>query len=210
MEISLVFQEHPDEYVWEEYAFGRLGGAREAAVEEHLLVCQRCQGALARIEEFIRLMKYGTARFPENPPSRRFQPFSDSNRAAAIVYASATVACIAVALWVIPRDSSATPVPVALRSFRGGTGGTLNQTSVDHAPAKHPLDLAIPAADFPPASQYRLEVVSSAGKSIWSGPAALKDGTLSAHVPNELGAGLYWVRLYSQAELVAEFGLKLD
>jgi anti-sigma factor RsiW len=44
---------HFDEEPLEQYALGKSTGADLAAVEEHLLVCQRCRDRLAELERFI-------------------------------------------------------------------------------------------------------------------------------------------------------------
>ena len=214
MEISLAFQEHPDDDIWEEYAFGRLGQHQEAAVEDHLLLCEHCRSKLAETDQWVRAMKVAAARFLENPPKRtwrvlefdsgRFKPGRPAKFASAGTIA---LACLAALLWIGPLRSvsGAGPVTVPLQSLRAGSGAALN-----HAPARHPLDLSISLADVPSSPQYRLEVVTLEGKAVWSGAAAKKDGALSAHVGKSLGAGMYWVRLYASSELLAEYGLKLD
>jgi anti-sigma factor RsiW len=196
VEISLVSLDHPDENVLEEYAFGRLSDAKAAVLEEHMLVCGRCRTALARTDEYIRLMKFALSRPLEIPRPR------NGRRPVLASVGALAAACIAVVAWVRPH---AQPASVTLASFRGGGGLSVNQ-----AAAGHPLDLSISAADVPPAAHYRLEVVTSMGESIWSGPASAGDGRLAAHFPKSLGVGMYWVRLYAQpAELLAEYGLQV-
>ena len=58
---KFTLDEHPDADTLEEYAFGRLPEALSDNLEEHLLLCHRCQGALAEVDEYILLMKYATA-----------------------------------------------------------------------------------------------------------------------------------------------------
>lgn len=213
MEISLVFQEHPDDDIWEEYAFGRVTPQQETKLEEHLLVCERCQKVLAGIEEYVRTMKFAMAHFAEHSSARpqraKLYPFArrlaNSLPNARIISAVAT-ACVALLLWFGSSKTAArSSVEVPLRSLRAG-GEVLNQ-----APARHPLQLSVPLADVPPSTQYQFELVTAAGKRIWSGPAQPRDGVLAAHVPKNLEAGSYWVRLYgSSAELLVEYGLKLD
>jgi hypothetical protein len=70
VEISLVFQEHPDGDIWEEYVFGRLNHDQVQLVEEHLLVCEHCQNVLARTDEFVRLMKLATTSASTNQPKQ--------------------------------------------------------------------------------------------------------------------------------------------
>jgi anti-sigma factor RsiW len=194
VEISFVSLDHPDESVLEEYVFGRLSDAKTAVLEEHILICGRCQAALAEVDEYIHLMKFAASR-PLESPRRR-----SGTRAA--IAAGGILAATAVLTW---HEPHASPASVTLASFRGGAGVPVNQTA-----AGHPLDLSISTADVPYAAQYRLEVVTSTGESIWSGPASAGNGRLSAHFPRSLRAGMYWVRLYAQSsELLAEYGLQV-
>jgi hypothetical protein len=207
VEISLAFQEHPDDDIWEEYAFGRLGYQQEAAAEEHLLVCEHCRSKLADADQWVRGMRLAAAR--GNPPERTRRVLEPS-RIRTAKFASAgsiALACVAGLLWIGPLRSvpGVGPVTVPLRSLRAGSEAAMN-----HAPEKHPLDLWISLGDVPSSPQYRLEVATFRGKAVWSGVAVKKDGALSAHVAKSLGAGIYWVRLYGSSELLAEYGLKLD
>lgn len=192
VEISLVSLDHPDESVLEEYVFGRLSDAKVEVLEEHILVCARCQAALAQTDDYIRLMKLAMSRPLKIPRTR---PVLASAGALAAT-------CIAILTW---HPSHGSPASVAFASFRGGAGVSVNQ-----AAAGQPLDLSVPATDIPPAPQYRLEVATSTGESIWSGPASAADGRLSAHFPRSLSAGRYRVRLYAQSsEPLAEYGLQV-
>jgi anti-sigma factor RsiW len=44
---------HVTEQLLEEYVFSRLESSEANCVEEHLLICERCQATLAGIDEFI-------------------------------------------------------------------------------------------------------------------------------------------------------------
>ncbi len=48
---------HCDEQTLEEYCLGILSEKRTSAVEEHLLVCEECNEALASQTEFIQCLK---------------------------------------------------------------------------------------------------------------------------------------------------------
>jgi hypothetical protein len=211
VEISLVFRDHPDENVLEEYAFGRLDDARAAVLEEHILVCEHCQSALAETDDYIRLMKFAATRPSEIPPRRRGQRAA----MAAGVLTAASVAAF------VPLKPHPPPAPATLASFDGGTpdrGGTPRlpaaEVLVNQAAVGHPLELSISTADVPRAAEYRLEVVTSTGKSIWNGRASPGNGRLSAHLAKSLRAGMYWVRLYAlsapRAKLLAEYGLQVN
>ena len=200
MEISLVFRDHPDENVLEEYAFGRLCDAKAAVLEEHILVCAHCRAALTQTDDYIQLMKFAVSRPLEIPQTGNGRRSALASLASAAILAAA---CIAAVAWVKPH---AQPASVMLASFRGGAAGA----AVNQVAAGHPLDLSISAADVPPAAHYRLEVVTSLGDSVWSGPASAGDGRLLAHLTKSLGAGTYWVRLYApSSELLAEYGLQV-
>jgi anti-sigma factor RsiW len=197
VEISHVSRDHPDENTLEDYVFGRLSEPKTAVLEEHILICERCQAALEQTDEYIRLMKFAASHPLEIPRLR------GSKRPALTTAGILAAACIAVFSWFRPH---ATPVSVTLVSSRGGAAASANQ-----AAAGHPLELSISAADVPPAAEYDLEMVTSAGESIWSGPASSRNGKLSAHVAKSLRAGGYWVRLYTQSsELLAEYGLQVQ
>lgn len=216
MEISLVFQEHPNDDVWEEYAFGRLSGDELDAADEHLLLCEHCQGILAYADEYRRFMKYATARFPEAHAASRWQkvlPFVTGARAGRLVSAgTVAAACVAALVWLAPQGSQwmstpkAVAVPVELQSLRAGSAAAMS-----HAPAGHPLDLSISAGDVPPSDRYRVEVVTSWGEPVWSGMVDVDGGGLEAHIGKRLTKGTYWVRLYTpSSELLAEYGLRAE
>jgi anti-sigma factor RsiW len=195
------FPAHPSEDQLEAYALRHLSEAQTAKLEEHLLLCPACQESLARIDEYIALMKAATA---QPPAAKRHPPVWTLPRLAAkpAVWVLAAAAVFsAILLW----PSHEKPAPVVLASLRS-VGAPMA-----HAPAGRPLDLAILAPDVPADESYRVEIVDAGGKTQWTGPLTEKPGKLSASVPVRLGAGLYWVRIYmGNAELVREFGLRLE
>jgi uncharacterized C2H2 Zn-finger protein len=194
VEISLVSRDHPDENVLEEYVFGRLSDAKTEVLEVHLLLCPQCQAALAETDDYIRLVKFAASRKLE---TRRRRSGKRAAIAAAGVLAAASIAIFS---WFKPH---APAVSVTLVSLRGGTES-------NQAAAGHPLDLSIAEGDIPPAPQYELEMVTSGGEAVWSGPAKPSDGRLSAHIARSLHAGRYWVRLYAPPTgLLAEYGLQV-
>lgn len=48
---------HFSEETWEEYALRRLPEEDSRLMEEHLLLCSRCQDALARVDEYVAAAK---------------------------------------------------------------------------------------------------------------------------------------------------------
>ncbi len=183
---------HLSEEILEEYAFGRMSEPALGQVEEHLLVCEPCQDALRDVDEYILLMK--TACSQPLPEARR--------RHSVLRYAAAAALAAGIAITVmLARPSPALPPePVELVSLRGA------ETAQIHA--GRPGDLRIDLGDLPNA-EYRVELVDSAGKAVWSGRASAAAGRLRVTEPESLKQGIYWVRLYSAAgTLVREFGVE--
>jgi anti-sigma factor RsiW len=61
---------HCDEQVLEEYCLGLLNEQRTNVVEEHLLMCEKCQEALETQNEFVQCLKAAlrAQRTPQNLP----------------------------------------------------------------------------------------------------------------------------------------------
>jgi hypothetical protein len=180
---------HPDEDVFEDYAFDRLSEKKTADFEEHLLVCERCQDKFVQVDEYVRLMKAATAAYVTEhglPPRTRERGLRWNAAAAAVLLLTCLTALLS---W---RTPSGEPKTVALDAYRGG---------VSEAPAGQPLDLKIDLKDVRPAAGYRVEIVDSAGRRLWFGgtPARLTQG---------LAPGVYWVRLSTDTgEALREYGL---
>jgi hypothetical protein len=225
---GLAFKFHPAEDLLEEYAFQRLAQEQVAPIEEHLLVCSSCQEALAEIDEYLLLMKRGTAQIAVSParePQRswwpRWMPNPMPSFAPGWVHnwawtAAGALACLAAAIFLSHRPTEPVPlapVPIALVSLRGSETIT--------APPGAPLELQLEPGDSSSATDYRVEIVTAAGKRVWNGAAKLKppssggglaNGKLEAaklevDVTRGLGKGLYWVRLYESEKLRSETGL---
>jgi hypothetical protein len=223
----LSFKSHPSEDLLEEYAFHRLAEEQAAPLEEHLLACFNCQEALAEIDEYLLLMKRGTAQTVVSPVRERrrswwriWNPNRTPNRAPAFATnwahnwawtAAGALACLVAAIFLSHRPIGSVPnapVPIALVSLRGSETIT--------APRGAPLELQLDPGDSSFPADYRIEIVTPAGKRVWNGEAKLKppasDGGLTnakleAEVTPGLGKGLYWVRLYESEKLRSETGL---
>lgn len=199
MQTSL--QVHPSEELLEEYAFGRLMGARLEALEEHLLLCGDCQAGLAQADDFIRLIKAGSQELIADPP--RWLAWERCYRRAApraIVSAALAAACIAGMVYIKPA-ASVPATPVVLVSMRGSDGPA-------HGPAHRPLEFAV--SESLATGTYRLEMVTDTGRVVWVSEATARDGKLEAPASRSFARGLYWVRIYDGSGLLREFGLQLE
>jgi hypothetical protein len=187
---------HPDEEVLEAYVLHRLPEALTAPVEEHLLICHRCQDAVAAIDQFVASMKF--AGRPSVPAVA--SPVLSGFRSMAPI-AAALVLSALVVVWKYPHEAAVSPVTVTLSSLRAAHPPS-------PAPAGRPLNLSIEMPDLKSEKYYRVEVVDAAGSMAWKGPVTESDGKLIATISKPLGDGVYWVRLYgANSELLREFGL---
>jgi hypothetical protein len=198
---------HPSEDILEEYAFQRLTEDQTRSVEEHLLICERCQAALAELDEYRTIMKSATAAVAQSrvqkPPRDFFSSLWSSPVRRRLLWATAgAMAGLLLLAYVNLRPP---PAPVAVIFLRGGQ----DINNAIHAPARTPLELQL--ADSPnSAPSYRVEVVDLSGKSVWEGSPNVVNGKLQASPAKGLPKGLYWLRLYSSHELFRELSLKAE
>jgi hypothetical protein len=190
---------HPNEEILEEYALHGLPEALTAQVEEHLLLCESCQNAVAGTDSFVAAMKIAV-----NRPALWRSVFPSLGNRTQLVPMAALVILGLVAIWPHRPEPSA-PVSVSLSSLRGSS-------ALAPAPAGKSLrlsiDLSIDQPDLAPAGAYRIEMVDAAGRPIWKGPVSDVEGKLVATLRTPLAKGVYWVRLYgANSELVREFGI---
>jgi hypothetical protein len=194
---------HPSEEILEEYVFHRLPEGLTAPLEEHLLVCHRCQDVIAETDEFVAALKVAANQPAPGPASQPAQWLSALPSLANRMSVAPMVALVILALVVVWKRPQETPVPVAvsLSSLRG-------LSPLAPAPAGKPLRLRFDLPDLISAGEYRAEVVDAAGSPVWEGAISRVDGKLTATMSNPLRNGVYWVRLYGvDSELLREFGI---
>jgi hypothetical protein len=195
VQASLQFGAHISEEALENYAFNRLPEIDVEAVEEHLLVCARCQEALGQIDEYIALMK--EAAVAPNVPV-----VAEPVRIPRLyVVGGAAAAVLALGLY-LPRGAPLPAENVTLAAFRG--------VEMAHIHAGRPADFRIEIPELEP-GLYRIEVVNETGRVLWTGTGPAANGQISVHEPKALRPGVYWVRLYSpEGKILREFGLHGD
>ena len=188
---------HPEEDVFEDYAFARLREEDASGFEEHLLVCEDCQHALARTDEYILLVKAAVAADAareRKPRLERFRFRDHQLRWNTVGAAGLLFACLMAMAVLSSRTLRSGPQTVVLEAYRAGGISAI-------APAGRPLDLNIDLTDVQPAARYQVEVVDATGSRVWLGatPARLTKG---------LAPGTYWVRLSTDTgQPLREFGL---
>lgn len=56
---------HPPEDVLEQYSLGRLAGGELRGLEEHLLLCPKCQDRLTAVDAYVRAIRDGAKRLTD-------------------------------------------------------------------------------------------------------------------------------------------------
>jgi anti-sigma factor RsiW len=203
------FEHHPSDDQLEEYARGKLPEEEAELLEQHLLICPRCQDSLAEIDAFIDATRQAAAKLQMEPVGGMEDNLRGIGRwvwrPVPLITASVLFVLLGAAYfgrW--PTRPGAPEFPVSLQAVRGGEG-----LASARAPARSPLQLRLDLAGLPSLDSYRLEVVDQHGTVAYQ--AVVKQGLL--RVPPKLPEGRYWVRIYEPAPhrtLLREFGLQLD
>ena len=210
MDLTKHLPSHPTEEVLEEYVFHHLPEALTAQVEEHLLICDSCQEAVQKIDEFASAMKACvSARGPASDPARSggldspwraMQGWSSSKTGVASILALTLLVLLVLRK---PPDEHSAPVAVTLSSVRGAEALAV-------APAGRQLELRIEAPDLIQAHEYLVQLVDAAGGQVWKGTVRYAGGKLIAQMPKQLKNGVYWVRLSDTAgTALREFGMSV-
>lgn len=193
---------HPTNDALESYIMGRLAEQDLTHLEEHLLICSRCQDAVQEIEAFVTAAKAATQTLQQTTRSPRW-----SVSRAPVPYAVAACAAI-VSLFLAIPTSHPSPETIQLASMRG------SEASAFQGHAGVPLNLKLDISEVPVAASYTVELVDANGGVQWQrGEVARGSGILTALVSTRLSPGQYWVRVYRntpKSDLLREFNLSLN
>lgn len=200
---------HPPEEMLEEYALGRAREPDLARIEEHLLVCDQCQDALAEADDFIAVMKRSTKALQKEKPiamPRRPRQLWLGHlvpRGNPVWIGALGAAMLAIMVWLPRPPAAAYEAEATLQVMRGAEAGAAA------VPAGKRFLLKADLTEIPLAPAYRLEIVSSDGAIVWRGTAPRRDSGLAVVVADRLRAGRYWVRLSDDSgTLLREYGLE--
>ncbi|MGI8745354.1 MAG: hypothetical protein ACR2NN_22820 [Bryobacteraceae bacterium] len=205
--MQVEFDRHVAEDVLEKYAMGKIAEDQIPPLEEHLLVCSDCQVRLAGIDDYVLAAK-GAAAELENKKATRKPPLLEllSGRfwhIPAPLWAAGLAA--AMAITIVPFTHRNVPeTEVYLSTLRGSDTGTS---------ASGKVLLNIDTSTLATSPAYQLQLVSSSGSEVWKSRVIPQNGRIIAAVPRKLGAGRYWVRIYSETgstQPLQEFGLRVD
>jgi len=199
---------HASEETLESYALGSLEEPVLGGLEEHLLVCSRCQDHLKEIDAYHTAMKSAAARLEDQDESRK-RLWTHVSGALTVRRLGWTMALIAVALgglalrlWLSP---AALPPPVAL------VLETSRSSEVLHAPARRALALSLDIKGVPAYPLYSVETVDALGHMQAQSMAPASEGWVKTSLAKGLRPGNYFIRLYTPSrELLREYGLVID
>jgi hypothetical protein len=187
---------HPEEERIEAYSRGVLPDEEAARLEEHLLICELCQGRLAESDAYVSAIRAAAADMrpvPLRPKARWFLPMV------------AMAAALAVMAWVGVRagrmNGPERTVTVLLAANRGAIEA--------HAPAGRALLLELDLEGLPEShGSFGLEIVNSSRARVWQGSAP-NGRTARVAVP-ALPPGVYFVHVSAAGgELLREYGLEV-
>jgi hypothetical protein len=196
---------HIDEELLELYAMGHVPESDVPGIEEHLLICSRCQDALESTAAYVSAMR--SAALESRQEQWRGEKVSAGllslPRIAWATGAFALVAFLAIGMTSYSnRVSRGVPALVVLQSARGTPNGL-----GPAAPAGKPFTLALDLIGLQALSQYNVQIVDSTGNSVFKSTVKSSERGVNATVRVPLKSGMYYVRLYDNAELLREFPL---
>jgi len=185
---------HVADDVLEKYLLHHLPEAQLAPVEEHLLVCPKCQTQAEETEEFILVNKSALKTLENKPPALALRTRAGfAHWWLSVPVCSAVAAAIAVAIF-LPEPLS----HVSLKTMRG--------PETAHVRSGSRLILELDATGLPVEGEYAVRVVDARGADVWTGvPQSLRNVAVGSLRP-----GRYWVRLTRGGVLFREYGLQID
>lgn len=209
----------------EEYLFDRLSGVTREVIEEHLLVCERCQDRVEAEESYTSVFRQAARQAEANDfaeamgggaaePRRGWRAALAAGWATVtgqgygrrLLLAAASLAVVGAGIAYSPlMRGPAAETAVMLDLARGAGDMTAN------APAGNALRLSAEVTELPPLPRWRVEVVNATGALEQSAEMTAVGGRLNWQVKDGLPSGQHWVRLRDARDgsLVREFGLQI-
>ena len=187
-----VTESHPSDEHVELYVLGRLSESDEAAVEEHLLLCESCRGRVQEADEYTAAMRAAL----EQQAERKSRT--------AVLYRWAAAAVVVFALWAFwPQARSGQPVVLALTAVRGD--------NVPQANAKAGLLLRLDTKGLEGTPIHTAQVVGAQGEQVYESPVADASDHVDVQLSQQLAPGQYYARLLGDgARVVREFSFQVQ
>lgn len=210
-----VFPLHPSDDELELYSMGRAPEPESIGMEEHILVCARCQDRLREADEFVALMKETTKEIARREgdalsgPAERhgvfwLRPLASLPGPAFAAMAAVVVLTVGVAIYQMerPQPGGSGEVAVDLVASRGVEAPSI---SASHAPS---VRLSMDTAGLP-GGRLDVTLVSEQGSPVWMGSAQSENNRATAVVSKNLRAGHYFARISANFVLLREFAFEV-
>jgi len=191
---------HPSDDEVERYSMNRLAGPELAEFEEHLLICEACQKRLAEEDRFRQAMR-DAGKALEQRAGRRLARLPKWAWAAGLV--AALLLILLGVKWQSRRQANLPAATIFLQTTRGAN-------TSETAPAGATLILVMDLTGLPQFPSYDWEIVDAAGHPLARAKASAQGNRLQETLARGLGAGAYFVRIYSPlGELLREYALNV-
>ncbi len=69
------------------------------------------------------------------------------------------------------------------------------------------LELRLATPGLPDGGVYRVQLVNSSGRQVWSGASTAHNGEIQTPVTTTVESGQHWVRVFGNGQLIQEYGL---
>jgi hypothetical protein len=190
---------HVDVEDLERYSIGTSSLAESTQIEEHLLICECCQGRLRETDDYLRAVEMASRQLRRDEEIAERRGWRFPAWFPPLVAVACGLLLVVAALRLVRPPGPVVAVSLsAQRSDGGGTGAAAGQQLMLHP------DLT----GLAESSSYRLEIVDQTGRAVRQGMIGRAQAGVA--IPG-LGAGQYFVRLYLPAgELLREYGLQIN
>lgn len=192
---------HPEDETLELYALGRLDEPELGEIEEHILICARCQERLDEATEYVALMREASRNIAQAPVQEAWwKRLFQLDWLPAPALAGALAVLLAVLVWQPWRGT--TPGEwqrVELATMRGDTAGAVAMEGFG-------LDLRLDGRGLALAGATA-QIVAADGAVIGEFPAPASGEKVTLRYAAGLRAGQYFVRLRVGGETVREYAL---
>lgn len=192
------------------YAMGRLAAGPEAALDEHLLVCQACQDRLAGTDLDVAAVKLAIGQLERRRGwSGRLQHTLQNFRHSRRTWLMLPAAAVLLLAVFSPMVRGPAPAMANLELLATRDAGT--PTAVE-APEDASLNLTLNTAGLPNASSWLVQIADSNGAVVRQVTGTTVNSRVVVQVSPGLDTGVYWVRLASAdspEKLLREYALRI-
>jgi hypothetical protein len=197
---------HCTDEALEQYAMERLEESALPEFEEHVLICEHCQGRLDDFTQYAGAARAAAQALRRKPPKRARSAIVSLLPSVPTPVWIGAFAVFSFVLLLPRSETPSAPAEAVLATARGAEAGL--STSIR---AGGPVMLRLEVGELQASPKYRLQIVNAEGREVWSGEASPADHQLAAIAPIRIQPGRYWVRVYPPSgsrNPLREYGLE--